>query len=259
MGISFFNTAVMKMGMANFQDNVETAIHEFLHAFGFSKSMYHHFLDENGKPRGSEVLKKVVKRGKETHILDLPRLTKLARDYFGCDTIEGVEMENQGGSGSLGSHFEHRMIREDLMVSTADLNLQFTEFLAVLLEETHWYRVNRKYVGRSLIGYKAGCSYIDDKCVLGYDSSSKTAKVVNEMDFCSKIGTAGMCNSKYTHGSYCGTTSSTIYSDIDPAFNYFNGLRMGKSYSNNDNCPLKMPYNNRNCRNANSEHSNYHP
>lgn len=85
--------------------------------------MYNHFLDEKGIPRGKDVLKKVMKRGKETHILDLPRLTKLARDYFGCDSIEGVEMENQGGSGSLGSHFEHRMVREDLMVSHADKNL----------------------------------------------------------------------------------------------------------------------------------------
>lgn len=250
MGYSFFNTAVMKMEMNNFQSNVETAIHEFLHAFGFSRFMYNHFLDEKGIPRGKDVLKKVMKRGKETHILDLPRLTKLARDYFGCDSIEGVEMENQGGSGSLGSHFEHRMVREDLMVSHADKNLQFTEFLAVLLEETHWYRINRKYVGRSLIGYKAGCSYINEKCVTSYDSSSRIAKVVNQMDFCSNIGVQNICNSRYTHGSYCGTTSFSTWTGIDPAFDYFNGLMMTKGTSNSDNCPLKSPWSNQDCRDS---------
>lgn len=94
MGISFFNTAVMKLTMEKFQDNVETAIHEFLHAFGFSKTMYSSFLDENGKPRGSEVIKKVTRRGKETNLLMLPRLTKFAREYFDCDSIDGIEMEN---------------------------------------------------------------------------------------------------------------------------------------------------------------------
>jgi len=40
--------------------------------------MYKHFLDEDGKPRGDEVIKKVTRRGKETNILMLPKLTKLA-------------------------------------------------------------------------------------------------------------------------------------------------------------------------------------
>jgi len=47
----------------------------------------------------------------------------LAREYFNCDSIDGIEMENQGGAGSLGSHFEARMIRDDLMVSHSALNL----------------------------------------------------------------------------------------------------------------------------------------
>jgi len=84
----------------------------------------------------------------------------------------------------LGSHFEARIIRDDLMVSHSALNLQFTEFLAVLLEETGWYRVNRKMVGKAITGYKAGCEYLEEKCVKSYDSSTKTAEVVNEDDFC---------------------------------------------------------------------------
>lgn len=85
--------------------------------------MYTSFLDEQGRPRGDSVIKKAVRRGKETNILMLPRLTQLAREYFDCDSIDGVEMENQGGAGSLGSHFEARMIRDDLMVSHSALNL----------------------------------------------------------------------------------------------------------------------------------------
>ena len=189
--------------------------------------MYTSFLDETGKPRGDSVIKKVVRRGKQTSILMLPRLTQLAREYFNCESIDGIEMENQGGSGSLGSHFEARMIRDDLMVSHAGLNLQFTEFLAVLLEETHWYRVNRNMVGKSLTGYKAGCAFLEEKCVSSWDPSTKKAVVVNEDDFCSDITSQGICNTGYTHSAYCGSYSTPPKSStIDPAFDYFNGLRM---------------------------------
>lgn len=47
--------------------------------------------------------------------------------------------------------------------------------MALLLEETGWYRVNRKMVGRAITGYKAGCEFIDEKCVKSYDASTKVA------------------------------------------------------------------------------------
>ena len=33
-----------------------------------------------------------------------------ARDHFGCPTLEGVELENQGGSGTAISHWEKRIL-----------------------------------------------------------------------------------------------------------------------------------------------------
>lgn len=130
-------------------------------------------------------MKSINIRGKDTTYLNLPKLTDYAKLYFGCNDIHGVEMENQGGVGSIGNHFEHRMVRDDLMNSAHDYDRQFTEFLALVLEETHWYRVNRQYVGQSITGYKAGCDYINKKCVTSYDPPSRMADVVNHMDFCS--------------------------------------------------------------------------
>ena len=34
-----------------------------------------------------------------------------ARSHFGCDTLEGAEIENQGGSGTAGSHWEKRLFQ----------------------------------------------------------------------------------------------------------------------------------------------------
>jgi len=112
--------------------------------------------------------------------------------------------------------------------------------LAVLLEETHWYRVNRNMVGRSITGYKAGCEFLDEKCVKSWNPSTKKAQVINEDDFCGDITARGVCNTGYTHSGYCGTYRiGSRYTGLDPAFDYFNGLRMKGATSNTDNCPLK--------------------
>ena len=63
------------------------------------------------------MIKEVYKRGSLTKIVDLPRLTEFGKKYFGCDSFEGVEMENEGDGGSIGHHFEARLIREEIMTS----------------------------------------------------------------------------------------------------------------------------------------------
>lgn len=42
--------------------------------------------------------------------------TQAARDQFGCATLNGAELENDGGSGTAGSHWEERVFLGELMV-----------------------------------------------------------------------------------------------------------------------------------------------
>lgn len=35
-----------------------------------------------------------------------PKLVAMAKEYFNCDSIDGVYLENQGDEGSAASHFE---------------------------------------------------------------------------------------------------------------------------------------------------------
>ena len=37
-------------------------------------------------------------------------LQREARSFFGCPELQGVELENQGGSGSALSHWEQRIL-----------------------------------------------------------------------------------------------------------------------------------------------------
>eukprot|EP00331_Platyophrya_macrostoma_P032440 CAMPEP_0176459264 /NCGR_PEP_ID=MMETSP0127-20121128/33149_1 /TAXON_ID=938130 /ORGANISM="Platyophrya macrostoma, Strain WH" /LENGTH=80 /DNA_ID=CAMNT_0017850119 /DNA_START=56 /DNA_END=295 /DNA_ORIENTATION=+ len=58
----------------------------------------------------SKVVQNVKMRGVETQIIVLPKLVEYAREYFACDSLMGIELENQGGEGTIGSHWERRIL-----------------------------------------------------------------------------------------------------------------------------------------------------
>lgn len=67
-----------------------------------------------------------------------------------------------------------------------------------------------------------------------------------------------MCNTGLTHPAYCGSYHTMNGLDLDPAFDYFNGLLM--SGANSDNCPLKQAFQSSNCRDdSNGNKDKYYP
>ena len=140
------------------------------------------------------------------------------------------------------------MIRDDVMNEMSTKWRQFTEFTAILIEETYWYKVDRKHIGISLSGRKGGCEYINEKCVTSYDPKNHRAKVINELDFCSILGNSIECSNQFIGSGYCGTTDPEKQSqtEIDSSIDYFRGVEM-KSGSYIDNCPTIQIYSNHNC------------
>lgn len=39
-----------------------------------------------------------------------PRVVQEVRDHFGCDQLEGAELEDQGGEGTALTHWEKRIL-----------------------------------------------------------------------------------------------------------------------------------------------------
>ena len=46
-------------------------------------------------------------------------LQEEAQAHFGCPTLSGVELENQGGSGTMLSHWEKRILGVGLLTPSA--------------------------------------------------------------------------------------------------------------------------------------------
>ena len=75
-------------------------------------------------------------------------------------------MEDEGGTGTAGSHWERRIVKEDLMTGESSDSEGMTNFTLNYLEGTGWYVVNSKlYAHQTQYGKNAGCNFINNACV----------------------------------------------------------------------------------------------
>ena len=131
--------------------NLIVIIHELLHLVGIS-STYFNRLGH---------VKSAYRRNKQVQQIQTPKLLEFARNYFNCQSLTGVELEDQGGTGSTGSHWEMRVAMQDMMVFTAIYDGGFSGFTAYYLEDTGFYKINPKMLHEIQYGKNGGCSFVD--------------------------------------------------------------------------------------------------
>ena len=51
-----------------------------------------------------------------------PKVLSYARNHFNCPSLTGVPLENEGTSGSLGSHWEKDIFYNEYMTSSVTSN-----------------------------------------------------------------------------------------------------------------------------------------
>ena len=85
---------------------------------------------------------------KESDSLGVPRIylnsskvVEVAKKYYNCDSIKGVELEDYGGDGTAGSHWEERILLGDIMNGVVYPEEQvISEFtLAVFISVNKWH------------------------------------------------------------------------------------------------------------------------
>ena len=222
-------------------------LHELTHVLGF----YPDILKSLNLITTKEVNNQIF-----TYI-NSPKVIEKAKLHFGCDYIEGIQLENQGGTGSVGSHWESRYMLGDYMISFDYSDVVISDITLALLEDTGLYKANYYTGGLFRYGKNQGCAFLRKKCV--YDKGSNTS-FANE--FCLKSGEAfcssnhlskGSCyivqyknslEKKYRHYEdptigglinvdYC-PVSNMFSSDLDNNYYYPKSCKYGKSESSYD-------------------------
>jgi len=170
-----------------------TLKHELLHAFGFSSSLFAFFRDKQGRPltaRGDDgkppintqlqvrqwsdkIIKTVQRRWKvrkgtlekTTHVMVTPRVVEEVRRHFNCPTLEGAELEDQGGDGTSFTHWEKRIFQNEAMTGTVHTAKPvYTRLTLALLEDSGWYIPDYSKAQELSWGKGAGCDFATKSC-----------------------------------------------------------------------------------------------
>ena len=129
-------------------------MHELGHIFVFSPSLFN-----------KDYLIKRTIAGRERLLISSPKVVAAARRHYNCPTLEGVELEDNGGELSVHSHWESRIMDGDIMVSLVDrVDFTISEITLALFEDSGWYETKNYTGGLFRAGKGRGCSFLTLDC-----------------------------------------------------------------------------------------------
>ena len=196
--------------------------HELTHVFIFDPNLL----------SNKRLVKRKIKDDETISIINSPKVLEKARLHFNCQNLEGVPLENQGGSGSAGSHWEARYMLGDYMVSSNYFENTISDITLALFEDSGWYKVNYYTGGLFRFGKDEGCDFFEKKCIEDEESLFPN-------EFCTKKK-----EPKCTNGHLgMGECYIIEYEDnvIPPKNQYFDNEYLGGIF-NTEYCPVADLY-----------------
>ena len=78
----------------------------------------------------------MITKSNSVYYITSPKAVSKARKHFNCENIMGIPLENQGGQGSMGSHWEARYMLGDYMISTDYDDIVLSDISLALFEDS---------------------------------------------------------------------------------------------------------------------------
>ena len=209
-------------------------LHELIHILGFSNYYFSNILGNDNILTENNIYN--IEKG----YIKSSKVLEVAKIYFNCESLEGVELEKFNGEGIIGSHWEERILLGDIMNGVFYPEEQvISEITLAVLEDLGFYKVNYYTGGRMQYGKNKGCNFLTTKCV---DSDKKiNSKFKNE--FFEEIkykenfldpGCSSGRQSRAYHVIY-------KYESISENFRYYSNEIWGGRASTNY-CPVSQEY-----------------
>ncbi|XP_054798436.1 uncharacterized protein LOC129303266 [Prosopis cineraria] len=146
-----------------------TLIHEVMHVLGFDPHAFSHFRDER-KKRRDQVTEQVMdeRLGRMVTRVVLPRVLMHSRHHYGAfsENFTGLELEDGGGRGTSGSHWEKRLLMNEIMTGSVDTRSVVSKMTLALLEDSGWYKANYSVADNLDWGRNQGTEFVTSPCNL---------------------------------------------------------------------------------------------
>ena len=222
------------------------AFHEMLHVLGFSSGMFIKFRDSNGRVWSQPVQKRTLD-GREVTFLTTPRVREAVRLLHGCkagdagyEDLIGAAIEDQGGAGTAGSHWEKAAFMDEVMTGTASFVPVISNVTLAALEDSGWYRPHYDQAEWLSWGEGKGCKFSTHRCVTSWPRDGGY--------FCTQQGEMACTYNRKAIGG----CQINLPSDLEAANERYNYLGTGYVGADSlaDYCPYTRFYSNTWCTKA---------
>lgn len=78
--------------------------------------------------------------------------------------FSGLELEDGGGRGTSGSHWEKRLLMNEIMTGSVDTRSVVSKMTLALLEDSGWYKANYSMADRLDWGRNQGTHFVTSPC-----------------------------------------------------------------------------------------------
>ncbi|KAF5739403.1 hypothetical protein HS088_TW12G00608 [Tripterygium wilfordii] len=218
-----------------------TLIHEVMHVLGFDPHAFAHFRDER-KRRRSQVTEQVMDEtlGRIVTRVVLPHVIMHSRHHYGAfaENFTGLELEDGGGRGTSGSHWEKRLLMNEIMTGSVDTRSVVSKMTLALLEDSGWYKANYSVADRLDWGCNQGTDFVTSPC-----NQWKGAY------HCNTTQLSGCTYNREAEG-YCPIVSYS--GDLPQWARYFPQANKGGQSSLADYCTYFVAYSDGSCTDTNS-------
>ncbi|EGC35257.1 hypothetical protein DICPUDRAFT_33721 [Dictyostelium purpureum] len=245
---NYFSKILESQSKWVFNQYMRVGIHEMVHSLGFSALLYDSFVNpDTGIPYrfDSNQIAKVIQEDGTTplgrhfvrnkSVIATPTIVKFTKNYFNCSTAQGFELEDYGGAGTAGSHWEKRSADEEIMTGYISQTLPLSRLTLTFLYDTGWYIPNFSFSENHQWGKGLGCDWLKNCDPKSWDLPGYYCTNFREMDCTANRMGKGICH-------------LVRYTESLPAFyQHFNSTSIGGSNRASDYCPFYQTVHSVNC------------
>nr|CAJ17012.1 Gp63-1 surface protease homolog, putative [Trypanosoma brucei brucei TREU927] len=222
--------------LTSHDSSMRVTAHEIAHALGFGFDIM--------KERNLVALISGIRGKGPVWVVKSPTVVKKAQEFYGCDKIIGLELEDEGGEGTVKSHWERRIAMEEMMTGLKSSDGgRYSVLTMALFEDMGFYRAIWGTEEDMYFGKGRGCNFLKRKCIVNEKSNFPdvfcTSKATDTEMFCtSDRGGLGSC------------AIQTHESPIPEQYRYFADEKKGGPGELLDFCPYIRLFPNTGCTNG---------
>lgn len=194
VGLININPAAISTDIGYIRTQLGTVEHELTHVLGLSDSKYKKFRAPNNQVFTAEV----------GGFITTPAVRSFVRSHFNCPTMVGAQLEDGGGAGTSGSHWEKMVFMNEYMTGSSVRNPVLTKLTNAYFLDSGWYYPNDTETDPLVWGYQQGCAFTQDCSTWPTTDGYKCTPAANSAHKCTwDLQGKGKCDSDTYTGDTC--------------------------------------------------------